>query len=154
MAKEADKIEKELDPTQGLLKDSAAMSLLRLEEHVEQVAMYIRELITAISAIDHDIFSDDEPSNDLETVLARVKAVPSRVKDWKKSAARAGADITLSLVCIHCKGVDEKKLKSLEVANRKNAKIDDFMDMFMEAATRIADSIDLDTFVEAVSPPE
>ena len=54
----------------------------------------------------------------------------------------------------YSKGVDEKKLKSLEVANRKNAKIDDFMEMFMEAATRIADSIDLDTFVEAVPQPE
>src|SRR5436190_113438 len=108
VAEETDKIEKELDPTQGLLKDSAAMSMLRLEERVEQVAMYIRELGTAISAIDRDVFPDDEPSKDLETVLARVKAVPSRVKDWKKSTAQAGADIALSLVRIHCKGVEEK----------------------------------------------
>ena len=74
------------------------------------------------------------------------------MKTWKKSIARAGADIALSLVHVHCKGVDEKKLKSLEVAKRKHAKLEDFMEMFMEVATRIADSIDLDTFVEAVVP--
>lgn len=89
----------------------------------------------------------------MESILTQVRDVPSRVKAWKKSAARAGADIALSLVHIHCKGVDEKKLKSLKVANRKHAKLEDFMAMFMEAATWIADSIDLDTFVEAVVPP-
>ena len=77
VAEETDKIEKELDPTKGLLKDSAAMSLLRLEERVEQVAMYIRELVTAISAIDRDVFPDDEPLKDLETMFAQVKEVPS-----------------------------------------------------------------------------
>ena len=76
------------------------------------------------------------------------------MKIWKKLAARARADIALSLVQVHFKGVDEKKLKSLEVANRKHARIQDFIEMFMEAATRIAGGLDLDTFVEAVPNPE
>ena len=114
------------------------MAILRLEERVDQVTSYIKRLNSAVSEIDRDVFSNEEPSKDLESALTRVRDVPSRVKAWKKSTARAGADIALSLVCVHCKGVDEKKLKSLEVTNRKHAKVEDFMEMFMEATTRIA----------------
>ena len=48
--------------------------------------------------------------------------------------------------------MDKEKLKNLPVVNRKSTKFEDFMEMFMEAATPIADGIDLDTFVEAMEP--
>lgn len=51
-----------------------------------------------------------------------------------------------------CQGVDEEKMNNLNVANRKNAKFEDFMEIFMEAATRIAHGIDIDTFLEDVVP--
>mgnify|MGYP006968181504 CR=1 FL=1 len=61
----------------------------------------------------------------------------------------------LSLVCVHCKNVDEEKLKNLLVVNKKNLKFEDFMEIFAEAATRIADGIDLETFIDPASlPPE
>ena len=72
---------------------------------------------------------------------------------WKKSAACCGADVALSLICIHCKDVKEEKLKALQVANTKKHQFQSFMETFIDATTRIADGIDLDTFVEPASPP-
>ena len=71
---------------------------------------------------------------------------------WKKSAARCGADVALSLVRVHCKEAHEDKLKTLQVANSKKLRFEDFMETFLDTATRIADGIDLDTFVEPASP--
>ena len=61
--------------------------------------------------------------------------------------------VALSLVCVHCKKVREEKLVALKVANTKRLQFRSFMDTFIEAATRIADGIDLDEFVEPTSPP-
>ena len=72
---------------------------------------------------------------------------------WKKSSARCGADVALSLVRVHCKEVKEEKLVALKVANTKKLHFQSFMETFIDAATRIADGIDLDEFVEPASPP-
>ena len=85
--------------------------------------------------------------------MTRLNKVPVWVKAWKKSAARSGANVALSLVHVHCKNVDEDKLNDLRVMNKKNLKFEDFMETFVEAATRIADGIDLETFVDPASPP-
>ncbi|KAI4980265.1 hypothetical protein ZWY2020_020750 [Hordeum vulgare] len=63
-----------------------------------------------------------------------------------------GADVALSLVRVHCKEAKEDKPKALQVANTKKLQFKDFMETFIEAATRIADGIDLDTFIEPASP--
>ena len=84
--------------------------------------------------------------------MARLEDTPNRVQSWKKSAARCGADVALSLVRVHCKEVQEDKLKALKVANTKKLQFEDFMETFLETATRIGDGIDLDTFVESSSP--
>ena len=60
--------------------------------------------------------------------------------------------MALSLVRVHCKEAKEDKLKALQVANTKKLQFEDFMETFIEAATRIAYGIDLDTFVEPASP--
>ena len=75
------------------------------------------------------------------------------MQEWKKSSARCGVDVALLLVRVHCKGVREDKLAALKVANTKKLNFQSFMDTFIDAATRIADSIDLDSFVEPASPP-
>ena len=89
---------------------------------------------------------------DLESVMTRLNEVAARVKPSKKSTTWSGADVALSLVHIHCKNVDEEKLKGLHVVNKKNRKFEDFMETFAEAATRIANGIDLETFVDPASP--
>ncbi|KAI5015110.1 hypothetical protein ZWY2020_056500 [Hordeum vulgare] len=88
----------------------------------------------------------------MENLMTRLEEIPNRVQSWKKSAARCGADVALSLVRVHCKEVREEKLKALQVANTKKLRFEDFMDTFLESATRIADGIDLDSFVEPSSP--
>jgi hypothetical protein len=85
--------------------------------------------------------------------MARLNGIPSRVQSWKKSVARCGADVALSLIRVHCKDVDEEKLKSLKVVNKKKLNFEDFMETFIEVATRIAYGIDLDTFINPASPP-
>ena len=84
---------------------------------------------------------------DLESVITRLNKVPTRVKAWKKS------NVALSLVRVHCKNMDEEKLKNLRVVNKKNLKFEDFMETSAETATRIDDGIDLATFVDPASPP-
>ena len=86
--------------------------------------------------------------------MTRLEDVPSRVQAWKKSAARCGADVALSLVRVHFKEAREDKLKTLQVANTKKLRFEDFMETFLDTATRIADGIDLDEFVAPSSPPQ
>ncbi|KAI5019172.1 hypothetical protein ZWY2020_044060 [Hordeum vulgare] len=50
------------------------------------------------------------------------------------------------------KGIIPTKLKTLQVANTKKLRFEDFMETFLDTATRIADGIDLDTFVDPASP--
>ena len=80
--------------------------------------------------------------------------MPSRVQEWKKSSARCGADVALSLARVHYKEAREDKLAALKVANTKKHDFRSFMDTFIAAATRIADGIDLDEFVAPSNPPQ
>ena len=85
--------------------------------------------------------------------MTRLNDVPGRVQEWKKSSARCGADVALSLVRVHCKDAREDNLASIKVAKTKKHDFQSFMETFIAAATRIADGIDLDQFVVPSSPP-
>ena len=84
--------------------------------------------------------------------MTRLNQIPARMQEWKKSSAQCGADVALSLVRVHCKEAKEDKLAALKVANTEKHSFQDFMDTFLEAATRIGDSIDLDSFCDPSSP--
>ena len=85
--------------------------------------------------------------------MTRLNEIPGRVQEWKKSSARCGADVALSLVRVYCKEAKEEKLAAIQVANTKRLNFQSFMETFIAATTRIADGIDLDEFVEPASPP-
>ena len=85
--------------------------------------------------------------------MARLNEVLGRVQEWKKSSARCGANVALSLVRVHCKEAQEEKLAAIKVANTKRHNFQSFMETFIVVATRITDGIDLDNFVEPASPP-
>jgi len=104
--------------------------------------------------VDKELWPEDSLQADLESMMAWLDELPGRVQAWKKSAARCGTDVALSHVRVHCKEVKEDKLKALQVANTKKLQFEDFLETFISAATRIADGIYLDTFVEPASPPE
>ena len=91
--------------------------------------------------------------NDLESLMTRLNEIPGRVREWKKSSARCGADVALSLVRVHCKEAKEEKLAVLKIANTKKLHFESFMETFLEVATRIADGINLDESVEPANPP-
>ena len=99
-----------------------------------------------------ELWPQEELSQDLESLMARLNQIPGRVQEWKKSSAHGGADVALSLVRVHCKEAKEDKLAALKVANTKKHSFQDFMDTFLEASTRIADNIDLDSFCDPASP--
>ena len=84
--------------------------------------------------------------------MARLNQLPDRVQECKTLSARCGADVALSLVRVHCKDVKEDKLAELKVANTKRHTFQSFMDTFLDAATRITDNIDLDSFCDSTSP--
>ena len=142
-----------LDPANSLVKDEAAMNVLRLESRVTSVVDYLARLKVAMSRIDTSLWPGTTLQNDLESLMARLNEVPGRVAEWKKSSARCGADVALSLVRVHCKEAREEKLAAIQVANTRKHSFQDFMETFITAATRIADRIDLDEFVAPSSPP-
>ena len=60
--------------------------------------------------------------------------------------------VALSLVRVHFKEAREDKLAAIKVANTKRHEFQSFMETFIATATRIADGVDLDEFVEPASP--
>ena len=133
-----------LDPANSLVKDEAAMNVLRLESRVASVVDYLARLKVAMLWIDTSLWPGTTLQNDLESLMVRLDEVPGRVAEWKKSSARCGADVALSLVRVHCKEAREEKLATIQVANTRKHSFQDFMETFIAAATRIADGIDLD----------
>ena len=127
-----------LDPANSLVKDEAAMNVLRLESRVTSVVDYLARLKVVMSRIDTSLWHGTTVQNDLESLMARLNEVPGRVEEWKKSSARCGADVALSLVCVHCKEAREEKLAAIQVANTRKHNFQDFMETFITAATRIA----------------
>ena len=150
---ETGRVEPGLDPANSLVKDEAAMNVLRLESRVTSVVDYLARLKVAMSQIDTSLWPGTTLQNDLESLMARLNEVPGRVAELKKSSARCGADVALSLVRVHCKEAREEKLAAIQVANTRKHNFQDFMETFIAAATRIADGIDLDEFVAPSSPP-
>ena len=146
-------MEPSLDPVNSLVKDEAAMNVLRLESRVASVVDYLARLKVAMSRIDTSLWPGTTLQNDLESLMARLNEVPGRVAEWKKSSARCGADVALSLVRVHCKEAREEKLAAIQVANTRKHNFQDFMETFIAAATRIEHGIDLDEFVAPSSPP-
>uniref|UniRef100_A0A8I6W8B2 Uncharacterized protein n=1 Tax=Hordeum vulgare subsp. vulgare TaxID=112509 RepID=A0A8I6W8B2_HORVV len=134
------------------LGDDANRDLLRAHIRVGKVGPFIGRLREVVGRIDKELWPEDESRQEMEKLMTRQEEIPNRVQSWKKSAARCGADVALSLVRVHCKEVREEKLKTLKVANTKKLRFEDFMETFLESASRIADGIDLDTFVEPSSP--
>lgn len=94
----SDRIEMDLNPKRLLLRDSTALSLLRLDERIESVVVYIMHLHLAMGKINDELSLGEDLQQDLESLMDRLKAIPSRVQAWKKYAARCGADVALSLV--------------------------------------------------------
>ncbi|KAI4999356.1 hypothetical protein ZWY2020_003945 [Hordeum vulgare] len=148
---EAADVERSLRDNAPLGKD-ANRDLLRAHIRVGKVGPFTGRLREVIGRIDKELWPEDESRQEMENLMARLEEIPNRVQSWKKSAARCGADVALSLVRVHCKQVREEKLKTLKVANTKKLRFEDFTETFLESATRIADGIDLDTFVEPSSP--
>ena len=146
-------METNLDPINSPVKDEAAMNVLRLESCVAGVVDYLARLKVAMSRIDTSLWPRTTLQNDLESLMTRLNEVPDRVAEWKKSSARCGADVALSLVRVHCKEAREEKLAAIQVANTRKHNFQDFMETFIAAGTRIADGIGLDKFVAPSSPP-
>ena len=150
---ETGRIKTGLDPIISPVKDEAAMNLLRLESHVDGVVDYLARLKVAMTWIDPMLWPESTLQNDLESLMTRLNEIPGRVQEWKKSCAWCGVDVALSLVRVHCKEVKEERLAALKVANTKKLQFQSCMETFWEAATRIADGIDLDEYVTPASPP-
>ena len=109
---ETGRIEPGLDPINSPMKDETAMNLLRLESRIDGAVDYLAQLKVAMSRIDPALW----PEAVLQ-LMTRLNEMPDRVQEWKKSAARCGADVALSLVCVHFKEVRQDKLEAIKVAN-------------------------------------
>ena len=151
---ETSRVETGLDPINSPVKDEAAMNVLRPESRVAAMVDYLARLKAATSRIDTSLWPEETLQNDLESLMNRLNEVRSRVQEWKKSSARCGADVALSLVRVHFKEAREDKLVSLKVANTRKHDFRSFMETFIAAANRITDRIDLDEFVAPSSPPQ
>ena len=81
------------------------MNVLRLESRMDSAVAYLARLKAAMTRVDAELWPQAELSQDLESLMARLNQIPDRVQEWKKSSARCGADVALSLVRVHCKDV-------------------------------------------------
>ena len=114
---ETGRTEPGLDPINSPVKDEASMNVLHLESRIAEVVDYLARLKAATSRIDTSLWPEETLQNDLESLMARLNTIPGRVQEWKKSSARCGADVALSLVRVHCKEVRQDKLATIKVAN-------------------------------------
>ena len=115
---EAAEIERSLVPNVPL-GDEANRDMLRAHSHLNRVGPFIGRLRRVVGRIDKELWPEDDSRNEIEGLMTRLEDIPSRVQAWKKSAARCGADVALSLVRVHCKEACEDKLKTLQVASTK-----------------------------------
>ncbi|XP_044970810.1 uncharacterized protein LOC123431062 [Hordeum vulgare subsp. vulgare] len=143
LEKETEEVEPLLDPINASLGDGPTVNMFRMNSRLIKVGKYIARLRAAVGKIDKELWPEDDLQSDLEAMMTRLEQIPERVQAWKKSAARCGADVALSLVRVHCKEARKDKLKTLQVANTKKLRFEDFMKTFIDTATRIADGIDL-----------
>lgn len=150
---ETGRVETGLDPITSPVCNETAMNVLRLESRIASATSYLVRLKEVVSRINSSLWPRATLQNDLESQTARLNEIPDRVQEWKKSSARCGADMALSLVRVHCKEAREDKMAAIKVANTKKHDFQSLMETFIAAATRIADGIDLDSFVEPASPP-
>ena len=97
------------------MKDEVAMNLLRLESRLDGAVDYLARLQAAMVRVDAELWPQAEMSPDLVSLMTRLNQIADRVQEWKKSSARCGADIALSLVRVHCKEAKEDKLAALKV---------------------------------------
>ena len=81
-----------------LLGEDANRDLLRAHICLGKVGPSIGRLRELISRIDKELWPEDESRHEMESLMTRLEEVPNRVQSWKKSAARCGADVALSLV--------------------------------------------------------
>ena len=100
-------IETSLDPINSPVKDEAAMNVLRMESRLASAMDYLARLKVAVSRIDTALWPRVTFQNDLESLMTRLNDIPGQVQEWKKSSARCGADVALSLVRVHCKEAKE-----------------------------------------------
>ena len=110
------------------------MNLLRLESRLDGAVAYLARLKAAMTRADAELWPRAELSQDLESLMTQLNQIPGRVQEWKKSFARYGADVALSLVRVHCKEAKEENLVALKVANTKKHTFQSFMDTFLEAS--------------------
>ena len=108
-----------LDPINSPVKDEAAMNVLRLESRLASITDYLARLKVAVSQIDTELWPGVTFQNNLESLMTRLNEILGRVQAWKKSSARCGADVALSLARVHCKEVKEEELATLKVANTR-----------------------------------
>ena len=124
------------------MKDDVVMDLLWLESCLDGAVAYLARLKAVMTRVDVELWPQAELPQSLESLMTRLNQIPDRVQEWKKSSARCGADVTLSLVRVHYKEAKEEKLAALKVANTKKHSFQEFMDTLLEAATRIASFCD------------
>ncbi|KAI5013688.1 hypothetical protein ZWY2020_040574 [Hordeum vulgare] len=101
------------------LGDDANRDMLRAHIRLGKVGSFIGRLRELVGQIDKELWPEDVTRHVMEGLMTRLEEVPNQVQAWKKSAARCGADVALSLVRVHCKEAREEKLKALQVANTK-----------------------------------
>ena len=80
------------------LGDDANRDLPRAHIRVGNVGPFIGRLREVVGRIDKELWPEDESRQEMENLMTRLEEIPNRVQSWKKSAARCGADVALSLV--------------------------------------------------------
>ncbi|KAI5017079.1 hypothetical protein ZWY2020_037457 [Hordeum vulgare] len=94
---EAADVERSIRGNVPLGKD-ANRDLLWAHIRVGKLGPFIGRLREVVGRIDKELWPEDDSRQEMENLMARLEEIPNRMQSWKKSAARCGTDVALSLV--------------------------------------------------------
>ena len=66
-----------LDPINCPVKDDFAMNVLRSESRMDSAVAYLARLKAAMTRVDAELWPQAEPSQDLESLMARLNQIPN-----------------------------------------------------------------------------
>lgn len=128
-----------------------AEAAIRLTDRAQVAKNNLFRVKQVTEKINESLWPEEAFNDDLPSCLSQLAKAPAQVTRWKKSATRCGAAVALALTRTHFSKIKDEDLQLVGGGNPCGKDFTIHMPTFMEAASKTASFIDLDTFVE---PPE
>lgn len=117
------------------------------ENKADRVKQVMQEINTSL-------WPDEAFDEDLPSYIEQLEQVPYQVSRWKKSSTRSGAGFALALTKAHFPRIMDDDLAKVGDGNPPGKECMDHLPTFLEATSKIASIIYLETFIEYIGVPD